>query len=120
MSNAGFKQVYSTAMIYAGKRKILDEKIGEEVGVRPYIDIPESWILEIVGGHYVDGIYRHSNEAKYNQEENPVVIGYDDSGGPGVDFSNLTVSVEKIRRTPLLDSNDYSIATSEALRFLKN
>ena len=99
---------------------VLDEKIGEEEGVRPYIDIPEDWILEVVGGHYDNGFYRDSNESPYNQGANPVIIGYDDSGGPGVDFSNLVIFVEKVRRTRKLNVSDYSVLTSDALQFLKS
>ncbi|RVL61001.1 hypothetical protein [Sinorhizobium meliloti] len=94
-SNAGYPQVFSTYMILGGQRECIDERLGPGVGYRYYTDLPVPWTLEVIGEHIVYGRYVGSNEGGYNPNAPTVVIGYDDSGGSGVDFSNLIVYAQK-------------------------
>jgi hypothetical protein len=107
--NAGYPQVFTTYVTINGLRELMDDRLPPTVGYRHYMELPVDWLLEVIGGHWVYGTYRDSNEGSYTPGAQVVSIGYDDSGGPGVDFSNLVVYVEKI------EMNDPRSATAGKL-----
>ncbi|MDF1635578.1 hypothetical protein [Mycoplana sp. MJR14] len=117
--NAGMPQVFSTFITVLGQRECIDDKLPPSVGYRHYIELPVDWVLDVVGGHFDHGVYKGSNEARYDPNANPVMIGYDDSGGPGVDFTNLRVFVEKVRMNSLgLASGHISAKTSQLFNLM--